>query len=128
MSLEPCTPEIPTLVLGEDKTLDVKMINLSSPSRDPLDLTDATEIVAILLNADGTFLELKLSLSQITIISAPGGHFQIAITAAQSALLAQSAPGGFTDIEVQFIISSKKTITTLTDAVSIIPRRYPTAP
>lgn len=126
MSLEPKACHIPTVVAGEDKTLDVKI--KSCITGDPIDLSSATEITAIFLNADGTFLECKLSLSAIVLVSGQGGHFQIILSAANSALLAQSVPPKYSDIEVQFVIASKKSIVILSNAVNIVPRRYPQAP
>ena len=131
MSLDPCAlPQPPVIVQGEDKVLDI-VLRKQLPNGslgDPVDLTAATEIEAILLNTDGTFLEKKLTTSGITLISGPGGHFQISISAAQSALLAASVSPAYSDIEVHFVIASKTTISIITNAVNIIPRRYPTAP
>lgn len=130
MNLDPCATtcntKIPRIVLGQDKTLDVWLT--SESTCDPVDLTDATEIVAIFLNADGTFLERKFSLSQITIVSAPGGHFQIALPSASTALLAPSPTGSYSNIEIHVTISSMVTIILLPNSVNIVPRLFPAAP
>ncbi len=82
-----CTvpPSFP-IFLGDNKTLTMK----AAPSlinADPLDLTGATEIVVNLPKADGTTLQLKLSLSQVTVVDAKLGKFLAAVSAINSALL-----------------------------------------
>ena len=130
--LDPCSPQIPQIIAGADAVLDVKLIN--QQTGDPLDLSAATEIEAILLNADNSFLELKLSLSQIVLISGPGGHFQIIIPAASSALLAlspvpsPSVPASNSDMEIHLTIGGKLTIINLIGVVTIVARRFPAAP
>ena len=132
MTLDPgycqpsCTPPIPVIYQGADKTLDIFLT--SQTSGDPVDITAATEIEAIFLNTDGTFLEKKLTTAGIAIISGPGGHFQIYLAAADTALLAVSASGGYSDVEIHLVIGGKTTIVVLSNAVNILARRYPTAP
>jgi len=123
--LEPCVKPVPTIVMGEDKILDVKLKNATT--KDYLDITSASEIVAILLNADGTFLEKKLSTNGIAIISGPSGHFQINLASSETALLAASGDA-YSDIEVKLTLSSKLSIVNLIGCVNIVPSRYPTAP
>lgn len=125
--LDPRGPFIPTVVLGEDAILDVKL--KSKVTGDPFDLTAATEIKAILLNANNTYLEEKLSTGGgITLISGPGGHFQINLAAADTTLLAPSVPPALSDIEVQITIAGKLKIVLLNGAVNFIQRRFPAAP
>ena len=128
MGLDSCSKEpcVPTVIMGEDKTLDVKLT--SDTTGDPLDLTGASEIEAILLNADATYLEKKLTTSGIVLVSGPGGHFQILLAASESALLQASPTGSYSDIEVHLTIASKLSIGILSGSVNIIPRRYPSAP
>lgn len=115
---------LPTVVLGEDKTLDVKLKN--KITRDPIDLTAATEIVAILPNADSTtFLEKKLSTAGVVLINGPTGHFQIIISASESSLL---SIGSSVYIDIRFTIGGKLTKVVIKDAITIISPAYPTAP
>jgi len=84
----PMTDGLPSfpIYLGDNKVLTMK----AAPSQivnDPLDLTGATEIVVNLPKNDGTTLQLKLSLAQVTIVTALLGKFSAAISAANSALL-----------------------------------------
>lgn len=118
--------EIPVIVLGSYEIIGVKLI--SSLTGFPFDVSAATEIEAIFLNADGTFLEKKKSLSGITVVNGPGGYIQIILLEAESALLAPSADFALSDIELHITIDSKTTILLMKQSVKIVPRLFPTAP
>jgi len=124
LSLDPCTPQVPTVVKGADQTLDVQLKTQSGF----VDLTSASEIKAVLLNADGSFLEKKLSTGGIVLVSGPSGHFQIQLAASETLLLAESVAPAYSDIQVNFVIAMKTTIVNLIGVVSIVASRYPTAP
>jgi hypothetical protein len=126
MNLEQCEKTIPTVIMGSDKSLDIKLV--SELSGDPFDMTAATEIMAILLNADGSFLERKMTTSGIVLVSGPGGHFQIVLTAANTTLLQASPVDCLSNIEIHIVIAGLTTIVLLKNSVKIIPRLYPTAP
>lgn len=133
--LDPSTPPTPpTINMGSDFTIDFFLRDQTLSPWQSIDITSATEIVVIMLNADGTFLELKLSVSQIMIINGADGHFQAAGTAAQSALLKPSGanviPVGaplYSDIEAHVTISSKETIVLFPQSINLVPRLFPTA-
>lgn len=119
---------------SEDKTLSVLLMDPRTKAG--FDLSAATEIVAVLANADNTNLELKLSLSQVVVINNPVGSLQIIITKAQSALLKLSpvlAPAvnndpatyGFSNIELRITIASKETVVQLVDCIQIVPSLFP---
>lgn len=127
MSLEPCPKPIPTIIQGEDAVLDVKFLN-ARPPKDPIDLTAATEIKAIMVNTDGSYLEKKMTDGGIVLVSGPGGHFQIVIDSADSTLLAVSPSGFRSDIEVHYTIATKEKIVILSQEVLIKARRFPSAP
>lgn len=78
-------PPVFSIFLGDAKTLSLAAILENYGG--PLDLTSCTEIVINLPNADGSFLQLKLTGSQV-VIATPTvlGRFSAAITALQSAL------------------------------------------
>ena len=87
--------------LGDVKPLPLKA--LYQTTLGPLDLTDCSEIVVNLPNADGTFLQLKLSLDQVTITSPSVlGQFVANFTSIQSALF---MVGTYQNIDVTFTIS-----------------------
>lgn len=122
--LDPPVPEAkPIIILGEDKNVIVELTNTKTAK--PIDLTAATEIEAILINADDTCLHKKLSTFGITLISGPFGKFQINLSAAETALLALSPEDGYSSIRVEFTIGGKKTIANLTDVVQVINRLFP---
>lgn len=118
----PNSQPTPTIILGEDQNLDVKLTD--SSTGDPFDLSSASEIVAKLLNADNTALSLTKTANQITLVSAIGGHMKIIISAAQSALLAVSPTGGLSNIELYITIGGKVTIVQLVGVVSVISRIF----
>lgn len=121
--LDPAPVQIPTIVTGEDKNVDVRLTN--SISGDPFDLTSATEIDAIFLKNDGTCLHKKLSLSEIVILSALGGKFQIILTAADTEDLALSPDNGYSNIEIRITIASKITIVLLKNVIKVVPKLFP---
>lgn len=125
MSLEKCPIVVPTVIIDEDKVLDIRLT--SQKTKDPFDLTSATEIEAIFINADNTYLIKKLTLAGIVLISGPGGHFQVILTSAETALLAPSIVGGYSDIEIHITIAGKLTIVILSQSFLCIERRYPGA-
>lgn len=130
----PSTPCLPKRVLGSDITLDVFLKD--KLTKMPIDISAATELEAIFLNADGTFLEEKLTTSGIAIIDGPGGHMQVLIDAADSALLKPSninvipLPQGpsYSDIEFHYTIGGKTTIVNAPQSINLVPRLFPTAP
>lgn len=91
-----------TIFTGDNKTLNSKAVY--AVTDDPLDLTSCTEIVVNLPNADGSFLQRKLSLSQVSIVGSPLlGKFATPISSIQSALL---NPGELQNFDVTFTIAS----------------------
>lgn len=109
-------PNVFTIFLGDAKTIYLKVANGGCNS-DPLDLTSCTEIVINLPNADGTFLQLKLSLAQVTITSpAVLGKFSAPITSVQSALF---NTGEFQNIDVTFTISGQVFTVPFIQALSV---------
>lgn len=94
-------PSVFEIFLSDQKVLPLKA--LYEGSAQPLDLTSCTEIVVNLPLAAGGYLELKLSLSQVSIVGNPVlGQFQAPISAANSALL---QTGTLQDVFAVFTIS-----------------------
>lgn len=74
------------IFLGDEKTLSLRALYAGSYL--PLDLTDCTEIIINLPNADGSIAQLKLSTSQVVITSPPVlGQYSALITTEVSELL-----------------------------------------
>ncbi len=121
--LEPATPIVPTVIMGEDKTLTVRLTDAATQNY--VDLTAATEIVAFFLNADSTYLQKKLTTSGIVLVSAVGGLFNILLTAAETELLALSPAGGFSNIEIHYTIGGKVTIVQLKSVIQVIASLFP---
>lgn len=88
-----------SIFTGDAKTLPLRIAYASGL---PVDITSASEIVVNLPNADGSFTQLKLSLTQVAIVS-PGtlGQITAPISAIKSALL---NIGELQDIDVTFTI------------------------
>ena len=83
----------------------------------PVDLTSCTEIVVNLPNADGSFAQLKLTTSQVAVVSpATSGQFNTTIIPAVSALL---NIGEQQDIDVTFTISGNPTTVRFYKALSV---------
>lgn len=81
-------PNIFSIFLGNAKTIYLKLIKDDCCGNGPVDLTNCTEIVVALPNADGSFTNLKLSSSQVSIASPKVlGAFSAPISAVNSALL-----------------------------------------
>lgn len=133
MGLDYCNQlPVPVIVQGEDKVLTIKLV--SSSTGDPFDLTAASAITALLLNADSTVLELTLT-SGVTIVNPSAGKIQVYITAAQSLLLALNpvitnppfppAPGGYQNLELRITIGGEITIVQLPQSVSVVAKLFP---
>lgn len=103
------TPYSFPIFLGDAKSMPflavvlgcIQAVSNGVPST-PLDLTSCTEIVVTLPNADGTYLNLKLSLYQVVIDKADLGSFHAVISSVESALL---NVGQYQSISVTFTIS-----------------------
>ena len=105
-----------SIFLGDAKILSLAAILANFGG--PLDLTDCTEIVISLPNQDGTFLQLKLSLSEITITSPTVlGRFTAAISSDDSALL---NVGELQSFNVTFTISGSIFTVPYVNALSVL--------
>jgi hypothetical protein len=111
------------IIRGEDIPVSVRLVDAATGL--PFDLTNATEIAALFLNADGTYLTKLFSAQQISIISAPGGYFQIQLLAADTALLALSAIPGLSSFEVHITIAGLKTYVQLINSIQVIQTLFP---
>lgn len=139
-SLDPSTPPIPpTINIGSAFAIDFFLRDKAQSPWEPIDLTGSTEIVVILLNADNTFLELKLSLSQVLIVNAKDGHFQAKGTSVQSALLKMSginaspvATPNYSDIQARITpasgLAADNLVVLFPQSVNLVPQLFPTAP
>lgn len=123
-SLDICLPEIPVIIVGEDVLLDLKLIN-AKPPKDPFDLTGVSEIVAKFLNADSSVLSVSLTGSAITVISAPGGHLTIALSAAQTALLNIPANNAYANFELYITIAGKLKIVQFPESLNVLAKLFP---
>lgn len=104
-----------SIYLGDNKTMSLAAIydNFGGP----LDLTACTEIVISLPNDDGSFLQLKLSLAQVTITSpAVLGKFTAAISSMESDLL---NVGELQTFNVTFTISGQTFTVPYINALSV---------
>lgn len=99
-----CAPSPFTIFLGDAKTLNLKVAN-SGQGADPVDLTDCTEIIINLPNADGSTLQLKLTLTEV-VVDTPAvlGKFHAPISSGDSALL---NVGELQSFDVTFTIGSQ---------------------
>lgn len=127
MSLDSKAKVVPTIILGEDKTLNFKLTveNDCQECNDPFDLTGATEIECIFLKNDNTGLLIKLTDLKVVILNAAAGKFQALLSAAETEELALPPDGEYADVEVRVTIGGKKTIVLLRDSVQILNKIYP---
>lgn len=100
--MNPCA-QVFTIFTGDSKPLNAKAVYASNG--DPLDLTSCTELVVTLPNADGSYLSLKLSLSEVSITGNPIlGKFSAPLSSNQSSAL---QPGELQSFDVAFTIGSE---------------------
>lgn len=99
---ETCPSPVFSIFTGDQKTISLKIVQGSSFGN-PVDLTSCTEIDIALPNADGSFTNLLLSLSQV-VITTPAvlGQFTALITGVNSVKL---NIGELQNIDVTFTIS-----------------------
>jgi hypothetical protein len=121
--LDPQSPKTPTIIIGEDKTLTVRLTDASTKL--PFDISAASEIIAIFSKNDATTLEKKLSTGGISILSGPGGALQILLSAADTSSLMPSPAGGLSSVEIRITIAGKLTIILLENSISVISRLFP---
>lgn len=110
------------VIQGEDKTLTIK---LRDSDGDPIDLTPYVgglpdDIVFCIKRADETSLELKLSTTGVTVLSAVLGRIQVVISDTETALL-EIGPLGF---ELELIKSggTDKNIIQFKEALEVVER------
>lgn len=72
-----CKPEFFTIVKGEDRTLPLRVTNSDGTS---YNLSTTTEIRARFRKADGSSLEQRLTLAEITIIDAINGRLAVTLS------------------------------------------------
>lgn len=77
-----------SIIQGSKATLNVRLLMKTSSLPDPLDLTGVTEITTCFFNQDGTELMPSLTGGEITVTDAIFGKIAIALTAAQTLILA----------------------------------------
>ena len=103
---------------GDAKTMYLRIDNdTCCGDGGPVDLTECTQILVNLPNADGTFTTLKLSLSQVTITTpAVLGRFQVPITSGVSAVL---NTGLLQSFNVTFVLPSETFTVQFAGALSV---------
>ena len=127
-----CGNIIPKIVRGSDKTLEIFL--RGKHTKTPTDLTGATEVVVILGNDDGTFVEKKLSASGCSVISGPGGHIQAYLIAASGETdkltLSAIQDDGLlsTGIQVNYTIAGKLDKVNIPSSIEVVDPMFPGAP
>lgn len=113
-------PNVFSIFTGDDKVMSLKAVNVGC-NADPLDLSSCTEIIVTLPNADGTQLQLKLSLGKVA-ISSPAvlGRFTASISAADSAPL---NPGELQTFDATFTIGGRIFTVPFVNALSVFERQ-----
>lgn len=131
MILDPCCdtePKYPTVILGEDRTLNVQLVTLLKPNG--INITGVTEIDIMLLNADDSCLHKLLTTGGVVVVDATTAMLQLLLTGIESALLKPSTyddkgnpiPVG---IEVHYTIAGKTTYVNIPKAFYLVPRLFP---
>lgn len=111
-----CANGVFEIFTGEDKTMNMGVVYEKGGG--PLDLTNCSEISVALSNADSTFTNLLLSMSQVVINGNPLlGSFSAIITHTVSALLNVAV---LQSIDVTFTISGKISIVRFFQAFSVL--------
>lgn len=101
---------------NQDKTMSMSVVYQGTNF--PLDLTSCTEINVALPNADGTYTNLLLSLSQVTIVSPANlGRISVPISKTVAALLNVAV---LQNIDVAFTISGLVTTVRFFQALTVI--------
>jgi type VI protein secretion system component VasA len=105
---------------GSDKTLNFRLTD--KVTKNPLDLTSATEIEVLFPVSDGGLpVSKKLTLSQVTITLAVAGKFSVALSAVDTARL---EIGAAISIEVKVTIATKVSIIQIDDALNVIKSMF----
>jgi len=103
-----------SIFTGDAKTMPLRIAYASGL---PVDLTDCTEIVVNLINADGSTTQLKKSLGQVAIVDPPtNGQFTVDIDATSSAKL---QIGELQNVDVTFTIDADPVTVRFYGALSV---------
>lgn len=104
---------------GADASFVVRII--AKETKDPVDLSNASSVVAQFLNRDGTYLSLSLT-GGITIQSpATIGKLLITLSAAQTALL----QNGVNSFQVTFVISGVTSVVQFSGSINVLLSLFP---
>lgn len=105
------------VIKGSDRDLIVRV--KVKETDEPFDLSSASEIIAYFRKSDDTFLERKLSLSQIEIINACAGKLKIILDDASTSLL---HVGDDQDFEIEIQIGTVTSIVQFLESLNVIDR------
>jgi hypothetical protein len=122
--LDPQKSLVPQVIKGEDKTLSVRLNDAKTGIA--IDLAAASEIEALFLNSDGSYLSKNMSLGQIVLTNPGAGFFQIFILAADTLLLAiPTTTGAYSNIEIHITMLGKKTYVQLKNSIQVLQTLFP---
>ena len=109
-----------TITRGSDTYIDFTII---LDKRTFLDLTSASEIAVVMLNADGTFLTLKYSAGDIALIIANQGKFRAFLNVDQTLALAL----GINGVKVKVVINGKTAVINAPNILQVNDELFPGA-
>lgn len=133
--LEPCPEIIPTIILGEGKTIGISLTNKSTGL--PVDLTGVSALTALLQNValfSPPVLVVGLTPntngSQTSVVSAPGGRFNLILNALDTINLALSGVNlsgqpAYSNLEIRFTLGGIPTTVQFPNSISVLPKLFP---
>ena len=119
MMFDKCNDQV-TIYLGEDKTLNFRLTD--DKTKNPFDLTSATEVIAIFPVSSGLPIQKKKSLNELVVVSAVGGRFDVALSSADTARLEL---GAVVAVEIRITIATLLTIVQIPQALNVVPSLFP---
>ena len=105
-----------TVYQGENKTLNFRLVD--ERTKNPFDLTLATEIEAIFPTTAGPSLIKLKSLSQVIVINAVGGRFDVPLVPTETAGLQL---GEVVPVEIRVTIAGLISIIQIPQALNVAP-------
>jgi hypothetical protein len=127
LNLDPSRPDAPVIIRGEDEKLTVQL-KLKDGSF--VDLTGVTEI-DVFFKEDQTCIHKKLTLTEIVLLNALAGKFQIILPKADTAVMLlspvdpQTGLAGYSSFELTYTIAGLDTKVQFLDSYQVIASLVP---
>lgn len=111
-------------VINQGTVRQIAIALNSQKTKLPFDISSATQIILAFLNTDGTTLEKKMTLGDVSIINGGGGILSAALTSADTAGLLQTGNLNFGTMILKLTIGGQDIIVNLFNSIQVIAQPF----